>query len=119
MYTREEVEHLFMSFRISGSAHIYNAVVNSCKAAGFNMLESNNTHLFNMQWTGYLGSNDIKHLNKYQKTNHFPGSSQLGRKDLLWRNIYRLQIKHAPDFTISPMSYLLSEDYESFESERQ
>ena len=65
MYTREEVEHLFMSFRISDSAHIYNAVVNSCKAAGFNMLESNNTHLFNLQWTGYIGANDIKHLNKY------------------------------------------------------
>lgn len=48
MYTREEVEHLFMSFRISDSAHIYNAVVNSCKSAGFTMLESNNTHLFNL-----------------------------------------------------------------------
>lgn len=75
MYTREEVEHLFMSFRISDSAHIYNAVVNSCKSAGFQMLESNNTNLFNLQWTGYIGANDIKNLNKYQKTNHFPGSS--------------------------------------------
>lgn len=63
-YSREEVEHLFMSFRISDSTHIYNAVVNSCKAAGFNMLESN-TNLFNVQWTGYIGANDIKNLNKY------------------------------------------------------
>ena len=64
MYSREEVEHLFMSFRISDSTHIYNAVVNSCKAAGFTMLESN-TNLFNVQWTGYVNANDIKHLNKY------------------------------------------------------
>ncbi len=65
MYTREEVEHLFMSFRISDSTHIYNAVVNSCKSAGFNMLEGNKTDLFNVQWTGYIGANDIKNLNKY------------------------------------------------------
>jgi len=118
MYTREEVEHLFMSFRISDSAHIYNAVVNSCKAAGFTMLESNNTHLFNLQWTGYIGANDIKHLNKYQKTNHFPGSSQLGRKDLLWRNMSRMRSKFPKDFVITPLSYLIHEEYDAFQSER-
>ena len=110
-YNRDEIEFLFMSFKISENTHIYNAVVTSCKNAGLIMMEKPGA-FFNLQWTGYITSNDIKHLNKYQKTNHFPGSSQLGRKDLLWRNIYRLQIKHAPDFTISPMSYLLSEDYE-------
>jgi len=65
MYTKEEVEHLYMSFRISDSAHIYNAVVNSCKSAGFTMIDSSNTNLFNLQWSGYINANDIKHLNKY------------------------------------------------------
>lgn len=119
MYTREEVEHLFMSFRISDSAHIYNAVVNSCKSAGFTMLESNNTNLFNMQWTGYISANDIKHLNKYQKTNHFPGSIQLGRKDLLWRNFSRMRSKFPKDFVITPISYLIQEEYEAFLAERE
>jgi hypothetical protein len=32
------------------------------------------------------------HLNKYQKTNHFPGSQCLGRKDLLWRNMNRMRL---------------------------
>jgi hypothetical protein len=41
-YKREEVEYLFMAFKISDSTHIYNAVVNSCKTAGFAMLESEN-----------------------------------------------------------------------------
>ena len=116
-YNRDEIEFLIMSFRISESTHIYNAVVTSCKNAGLIMLEKPSS-LFNLQWTGYITSADIKHLNKYQKTNHFPGSSQLGRKDLLWRNIYRLQIKHPSELTISPMSYLLSEDFEAFENER-
>lgn len=112
-YNRDEIEYLFMAFKIADTTHIYNAVVNTCKNAGFNMVEGNNAY-FNMQWTGYITSNDIKSLNKYQKTNHFPGSSQLGRKDLLWRNMNRLRSKFPQDFLIAPMSYLLSEDFELF-----
>ena len=96
-----------MSFRISDSTHIYNAVVNSCKAAGLTMIESNKTQLFNVYWTGYITANDIKQLNKYQKTNHFPGSTQLGRKDLLWRNMSRMRSKFPKDFAIAPISYLI------------
>ena len=64
IYNREEIEYLFMSFKISDSTHIYNAVVNSCKNAGFTMVEGANPY-FNVQWTGYITANDIKHLNKY------------------------------------------------------
>jgi hypothetical protein len=34
-YKKDEVEHLFMSFKISENTHIYNAVVNSANHAGF------------------------------------------------------------------------------------
>jgi hypothetical protein len=34
-YTQEEIEYLFMAFRINDSTHIYNAVVNTFKNAGF------------------------------------------------------------------------------------
>ena len=43
-YSRNEVEVLFMAFKISDTTHIYNAVVNSCKNAGLNMVEGNNTY---------------------------------------------------------------------------
>lgn len=46
-YKREEVEYLFMAFKINDNTHIYNAVVNSCKCAGFAMLESENS-MFNV-----------------------------------------------------------------------
>lgn len=62
-YKREEVETLFMAFKIADNTHIYNAVVNSCKCAGWNMLE--NSDLFNLQWTGYVMPIDIKDLNRY------------------------------------------------------
>lgn len=46
-YNRVDVEYLFMSFKISDTTHIYNAVVNSCKHAGFTMVEQPNIY-FNL-----------------------------------------------------------------------
>jgi hypothetical protein len=46
-YKRDDVESLFMAFKIADNTHIYNAVVNSCKSAGWNMLEGT-TDMFNL-----------------------------------------------------------------------
>lgn len=51
-----------MAFKIADNTHIYNAVVNSCKTAGWSMIEN---EAFNLQWTGYIMPQDIKDLNKY------------------------------------------------------
>lgn len=61
---RTENETIFMSFKITDNTHIYNAVVNSCKCAGFTMLEYN-SQVFNLQWTGYTSTENILCLNKY------------------------------------------------------
>lgn len=50
-----------------------------------------NSNYWNVLWSGYTKPEDIRELNKYQKVNHFPGSIQLGRKDMLWRNMYRMK----------------------------
>lgn len=94
-----------MSFLVADTTHIYNAVVTSCKTAGFQMIE--NQLNFNLLWCHYISANDIRDLNKHQKVNHFPSSNQLGRKDLLWRNLNRLRIKFPSEYCITPMSYLL------------
>lgn len=66
-YKRDEVESLFMAFKIADNTHIYNALVNSCKTAGWSMVEQGGTtgSMFNLQWTGYVMPPDIKDLNKY------------------------------------------------------
>ena len=74
--------------------------------------------MFNLVWSGYIMPQDIKELNKYQKVNHFPGSNQLGRKDLLWRNMNRLRIKYPNDYSIMPMSFVLGDEYEEFQADR-
>lgn len=47
-YKKEEVENLFMAFKILDNTNIYNAVVFSCKNAGFCMLDSTNSEMFNL-----------------------------------------------------------------------
>jgi hypothetical protein len=44
---RADHENIFMSFKITDNTHIYNAVVNSCKCAGFTMLEHDSPY-FNL-----------------------------------------------------------------------
>ena len=37
-----------MAFKIGDNTHIYNAVVNSCKTAGFTMIEGQQNDMFNL-----------------------------------------------------------------------
>ena len=91
-YNRKgEIEYLFMSFVSSDRTHIYNAVINTMKNGGFEMLERSSD--FNLIWTGYTTIADILPLNKYQKINHFPESANLGRKDKLWDNLLKMKLK--------------------------
>jgi tubulin polyglutamylase TTLL4 len=111
----ESIEPLFMSFVISDRTHVYNAVVNTMKSNGFELLERGECEDFNLMWTGYTQVSDILPLNKYQKINHFPNSIHLGRKDLLWRNICRLKLKYPVAFNLAPHSWVLPEEAEELE----
>ncbi|KAI6654140.1 Tubulin polyglutamylase TTLL4 isoform X4 [Oopsacas minuta] len=71
------------------------------------------------EWIGYFGkhmkASSFKSLAPFQKFNHFPGSFQLGRKDNLWRNLNKLQLKNSRhDFRFLPQTFILPGDYESF-----
>jgi len=106
-----------MAFRINETTHIYNAVVNAFKNSGFQLIEKSNT--WNVVWTGYTKYEDIREMNKYQKVNHFPGSIQLGRKDLLWKNMYRMRQKFGKELDITPTTYLFPMDYNQFLLDRE
>ena len=89
---RQQIEVLFFSFLNSDRTHIYNAVVNTCKNGGFEMIEHGND--YNLIWTGYTTIEDILALNKYQKINHFPNSITLGRKDLFWNQLRKFKLMY-------------------------
>lgn len=59
-------------------------------------------------WGTYMKSIHFKSLCEQQKLNHFPGTFQIGRKDMLWRNLHRFMLKYGKDqFGFIPKSYIL------------
>lgn len=102
-----------MSFHNSDRTHIYNAVVNTMKNGGFEMIERGDD--WNLIWTGYTQAEDILQLNKYQKVNHFANSVNLGRKDLLWKNVFAMRLKYPEYYNICPFSWVLPEQQFEFE----
>lgn len=87
--TQEDTKpYASLGFKINDSTHTYNCVVNSLKTAGFRVVSGSG---WNILWTGLIKPNKLKHINQYQKINHFPGAWHLGRKDNLWRNVFKMK----------------------------
>ena len=64
------------------------------------------------QWIIFWSSAPIKNniylnLKEYQKVNHFPRSVEITRKDLLYKNIARMETMFQRNFSFVPLSFLL------------
>lgn len=79
-----------LGFKVTDTTHIYNSVVNSMKANGIRIV-SPTTSKWNVMWTGITRTDYLKDASKFQRINHFAQSIQLGRKDLLWKNVLRMR----------------------------
>ena len=56
--------------------------------AGFKRVKENN---WNIYWGRHLPMDQYQYLDAFQKVNHFPASTQLGRKDYLATNLNKMQ----------------------------
>jgi len=74
----------------------YPCVINTLKKGGFKESDKDSSK-FNLLWTYTCKPEYIKDLTPYHRINHFPYSSNLGRKDLLWRNFLNMK-KRYPDY---------------------
>lgn len=72
--------------------------MNSCKYAGFYLTDVGRE--WNLLWTGATKTDVVKYMNKFQKVNHFPGSYNLGRKDLMWKNISKMKRQFGEEYNI-------------------
>ncbi|XP_066994664.2 tubulin polyglutamylase ttll-4 isoform X2 [Anabrus simplex] len=62
-------------------------------------------------WGKHMKSMCFKTLKEFQKINHFPGTFQIGRKDRLWKNLYRLMTKFGKkEFGFIPRTFVLPQD---------
>ncbi|XP_076443155.1 tubulin polyglutamylase TTLL5-like isoform X2 [Babylonia areolata] len=71
---------------------------------------------FNLAWTNcHLKPFTIRNLSEFQKINHFPRSSELTRKDRLYKNIQRMQqIRGVRHFDFVPQTFVMPGEYQEF-----
>ncbi|ELU05410.1 hypothetical protein CAPTEDRAFT_124734, partial [Capitella teleta] len=70
---------------------------------------------WNLYWTDYSVTLErVMDMKKYQKINHFPGMSELCRKDLLARNMNRMLKLFPKEYNVFPPSWCLPADAGDF-----
>lgn len=69
-----------------------------------------------IQWSGPGMKDSVYHeLNEFQRVNHFPGSTELTRKDRLWMNFHDMaQTFGDKDFDFVPQTFVLPEQVQEF-----
>lgn len=139
-----DIGEYVMRFKIAETTNIYNAVVNSCKAAG--MLLVNEKYMlkkkkqdqgldssdssdeedykdefqddFNILFTGAVKEDILKKSRGYYKISHFPHSYNIGRKDAMWRNINRMYEMFPEEYDFCPRTYVFPNDADDYEAAR-
>jgi hypothetical protein len=72
---------------------------------------------WNIFWGRHLQPEQYKYINEFQKVNHFPGSSNLGRKDFLNIHLTRALYKHGrEEYGFFPETFLLDFDLQRFQN---
>jgi len=99
------------------AVHEYNAVLNILRQGGLYRVRPDSQRWL-LLWSTHPTGETLRSLKPMQKTNHFPGSWHLGRKDLLWRNVARMQKKFGKEYQITPQGYILPKAYVAWESAR-
>ena len=117
-----EKEHIFkmkqhkfkMKFKIVG-VHTYNCVVNSLTWNGFTQTDGSG---WNMLWSAPLKPETLRNYDMYKHCNHFAGTWQIGRKDLMFRNISAQMREYGEEYNIVPKTWILPYDLRLFQKER-
>ncbi|KAM4826431.1 tubulin polyglutamylase TTLL13-like isoform 3-T3 [Thomomys bottae] len=72
---------------------------------------------WNVYWTDCSVSLErVMDMKRFQKINHFPGMTEICRKDLLARNLNRMQKLYPTEYNIFPRTWCLPADYGDFQS---
>ncbi|NXA36142.1 TTL13 polyglutamylase, partial [Eudromia elegans] len=68
-------------------------------------------------WTDYSVSLErVMEMKRFQKINHFPGMTEICRKDLLARNLNRMLKLFPKEYNIFPRTWCLPADYGDFQT---
>ena len=113
--TESEIKDYDLNCRITGEKPL-KCVQLALQAGGFEITtEGKNWNLF---W-GFVKPETLKNMNRYQKTNHFPGCWHLGRKDNMYRHVLKMKQRFGEQYDFIPKTYLLSNEFKRFNLIRQ
>lgn len=98
--------------------------LNNCKydvvrrvSRKFGFKEVSDDDDWTLYWTDYsVALERVMDMKKYQKINHFPGMSEICRKDLLARNMNRMMKMFPKEYNIFPKTWCLPADYGDFQA---
>ncbi|CAF3548920.1 unnamed protein product [Rotaria sordida] len=101
---------------------IYFICVSMCKyecvrraAKRLNFREVSEDDDWNVYWTDTsVGIERVAQMKKWQKINHFPGMSEICRKDSLTRNMSRMVKMFPKEYAFYPKAWCLPADYSDF-----
>ncbi|XP_016987422.1 tubulin polyglutamylase TTLL13-like [Drosophila rhopaloa] len=80
------------------------------KTLGYKLVKE--SKLWNILWSdSFPGVELFKNMKRFQQINHFPGMIEICRKDLLSRNLNRMQKLFPQDYKIFPKTWMLPADY--------
>ncbi|XP_051774794.1 tubulin polyglutamylase ttll6 isoform X1 [Erpetoichthys calabaricus] len=83
----------------------------------YGLREAGDNEEWTVYWTDCSVSLDrVMELKRYQKINHFPGMSEICRKDLLARNMNRMLKLFPKEYNIFPRTWCLPADYSDFQA---
>mmetsp|Transcript_20551 Transcript_20551/g.44913 ORF Transcript_20551/g.44913 Transcript_20551/m.44913 type:complete len:670 (-) Transcript_20551:105-2114(-) len=97
--------------------HEYNATINIVRQGGLYRVKADSQR-YMLLWSRHPSPEVLRCLKPSQKTNHYPGSWNLGHKDLLWRNISRMYRRFGQPYEITPTGFNLPKASVSFEVAR-
>ncbi|XP_063980567.1 tubulin polyglutamylase TTLL13-like isoform X1 [Diachasmimorpha longicaudata] len=81
-------------------------------AALYGMREVTEDSAWNLYWTDLsISIERAKDMKRFQKVNHFPGMTEICRKDLLARNLNRMLRMFPKDYNFFPKTWCLPADY--------
>merc|ERR1719356_1562492 len=113
--TDEEAPRLFYSH--TDKVHEYNAVINILRQGGLHRVRPD-TNRWSVLWSNHPPPETLHAIRPIQRTNHFPGSYHLGRKDLCWRNLSRMQKQFGKPYHITPQGFVLPKNTFAWEAAR-
>jgi len=106
-----------MFYAHTDAIHQYNAVINILRHGGLYRVRAE-TNRWTVLWSLHPTPDQLRRFSPVQRANHYPGSFHLGRKDLIWRNLAKMQQRFGKEYQITPQGYILPKAFLAWDAAR-